>query len=42
MKTLNEFVQSLQTKLSSISLNFGDDADTIFFTQNSFIANKTL
>ena len=29
MKSLNEFVQSLQTKLSSVSPNFGDDADSV-------------
>ena len=29
MKSLNEFVQFLQRKLSSVSLNFGDDADSV-------------
>ena len=29
MNSMKEFVQSLQTKLSSVSLNFGDDADGV-------------
>ena len=29
MKSLNKFVQSLQTKLNSVCPNFGDDADSV-------------